>query len=119
MVMPNEEELEEGRVEITPTYQVVPEPVVPEPEEKPKSELPMTALTDEDRAALFGVGGLADISKPEDLSDLVEVGEDLFSLDEPEPEPEPQPKPTPKRVLYRRTQRPYTPPETGMGGVRS
>lgn len=125
MVMPNDEELEEGRGEIVPAYRVVPEPVPepvpeqatePEPEEEePESEYPEAGLTAEDREALFGVDGVADIGEADDLSDLVEVtDEDIFGTDETEP----QPKPKPKKLYYRRTSQPYTPPETGMGGLR-
>lgn len=113
MVMPNEEELEEGRLEIAPVRPIVPEPA-PEPEEEEEeSETPEAELSEEDREALFGVGGLADISEPDDLSDLVEVtDEDLFGPKETEPQPKP------RKLYYRRTSQPYTPPGTGMGSLR-
>jgi len=109
MIMPYEEEREEERVEIAPAQPVIPEP---EEEEEEESETPEAELSAQDKEDLFGVRGIADLGEDDDLSDLVEVtDEDIMGSNEPEGA-------APPVKQFKRTQKRYVPPDTGMGGMR-
>ena len=116
MTMPREEQFEEEEEidenDTSDLFRVTDEDVLGEGGEEGLADA--VEVSEEDVMGEGGIEGVIDIPEEEDMSNLVEVSQaDIFGNAEPVTR-----RPKPRRMLFRRTNKRYIPPETGMTGMR-